>query len=65
MNLDLNADGEEYKKRLPEFCGAKEFPVVFVAGEIIGNLKDTRALLAAQKDMKAYIKGKLDDPSPK
>ena len=62
MNLDLNADGKLYKVRLPEFCGAVEYPMVFLAGEYVGGLAKTKALLAKETDIKAYIKKKLDPP---
>ena len=61
MNLDLNADGNEYKLRLPEFCGGVNYPMVFVAGEYVGNLSETKALVKANSDMKKYIEKKMEN----
>ena len=62
MNLDLNADGGDYKLRLPEFCGETTYPMVFVAGELVGTLADTKALFKANKDMKKYVADKMKVP---
>ena len=64
MNVDLQADGKAYKENLPMFCGQKEFPMVFVAGEFVGDKEDLKKLLAKEKDIKAYIKKTLDIPPP-
>jgi len=63
MNLDLNADGSEYKVRLPEFCGEVNYPMVFVAGEFVGGLEDLKKLSKKHKNMTEYIKKRLDPPA--
>ena len=64
MNVDLQADGKAYHENLPMFCGQKEYPMVFVAGEFVGDKDDLKKLLAKEKDIKKYIKEKLDIPPP-
>ena len=64
MNLDINAGGEDYKVNLPPFCGAHEYPMVFVGGEYVGGLAKTKELLKKETDIKAYILKKISPPEP-